>query len=86
MAALQDRCTLYLAQAVLREARSGGGRSRPRTPTWPCAGHVLADKAYSSQGIQAYLQRRRIAATIPEPVDQVNNPQRRLGSMVGAGM
>lgn len=49
------------------------GRGRPRTRP----GHVLGDKAYSSRGIRAHLRRRRISATIPEPVDQVKNRLRR---------
>lgn len=42
-------------------ARLGPGRPRRRPD------HVLADKAYSSR---AYLHRRGIAHTIPEPADQ----------------
>jgi transposase len=38
---------------------------------------VLGDKAYSSRGIRAYLRRRRIKATIPEPADQKKNRLRR---------
>lgn len=49
------------------------GRGRPRTRP----ARVLADKAYSSRSIRAYLRRRRIAATIPEPSDQQANRLRR---------
>lgn len=45
------------------------GPGRPRTRP----GHVLGDKAYSSRSIRSHLRRRRITATIPEPVDQRNN-------------
>ena len=38
---------------------------------------VLADKAYSSRANRAYLRRRGIAATIPEPADQIRNRKRR---------
>ena len=37
----------------------------------------MADKAYSSRANRAYLRRRGIAATIPEPDDQVRNRKRR---------
>jgi len=40
-------------------------------------GRVLGDKAYSSRAIRAYLRRRRIQATIPEPADQKKNRLRR---------
>jgi hypothetical protein len=43
---------------------------------------VLGDKAYSSRANRAYLRRRGIAATIPEPADQIRNRQR-LGSAGG---
>lgn len=45
--------------------RSGPARTRPV--------RVRADKAYSSKGIRAYLRRRKIAHTIPEPLDRVRN-------------
>ena len=38
---------------------------------------MLGDKAYSSRGIRAYLRKRRIQATIPEPADQKKNRLRR---------
>lgn len=38
---------------------------------------MLADKAYSSRGNRAYLRRRGIAATIPQPADQIGHRQRR---------
>ena len=51
--------------AALRIARRGRGRPRTRP------GRLLADKAYSSKAIRGYLRRRRIAATIPEPDNQI---------------
>jgi hypothetical protein len=39
---------------------------------------VLGDKAYSSRAIRAHLRRRRITATIPEPIDQANNQIRSI--------
>ncbi|WP_413104799.1 transposase [Streptomyces sp. Inha503] len=44
--------------------RLGLGRPR-RRPS-----HVVADKAYSSQGFRAYLRKRGIGHTIPEKTDQ----------------
>ena len=38
---------------------------------------MLGDKANSSRANRAYLRRRGIPATIPEPVDQIRNRQRR---------
>ena len=38
---------------------------------------MLADKAYSSRANRAYLRRRGIRATIPEPADQIRNRRRR---------
>lgn len=38
---------------------------------------MLGDKAYSSRSNRAYLRRRGIAATIPEPSDQIRNRKRR---------
>ena len=43
---------------------------------------MLADKAYSSRANRAYLRRRGIAATIPEPADQIGHCKRR-GSVGG---
>jgi transposase len=58
--------------AGIRIRRRGPGRSRTRP------GRVLGDnKAYSSRAIRSHLRRRRITATIPEPVDQTNNRLRR---------
>jgi transposase len=57
--------------AGIRIRRRGPGRPRTRP------GHVLGDKAYSSRSIRAHLRRRRIVATIAEPVDQANNRLRR---------
>ncbi|MFI5571923.1 IS5 family transposase [Streptomyces sp. NPDC051740] len=44
--------------------RTGPGRPRCRPD------QVIADKAYSSRGLRAYLRRRGIAYTIPEKADQ----------------
>ena len=44
--------------------RSGLGRPRCRPD------QVIADQAYSSRGLRAYLRRRGIAHTIPEKADQ----------------
>jgi transposase len=41
---------------------------------------VRGDKAYSSRSNRAYLRRRGIRCTIPEPSDQVRNRQRRGSS------
>jgi transposase len=57
--------------AAIRIRRRGPGRPRTRP------GRVLGDKAYSSRGIRAYLRKRRIKATIPEPADQKKNRLRR---------
>jgi transposase len=48
-----------------------GGRVRSRPD------RVRADKAYSSRAIRAYLRRRRIGCTIPEPDDQIGHRKRR---------
>lgn len=56
---------------AIRVPRQGPGRPRCRPD------RVLADKAYSSRANRAYLRRRGIAATIPEPSDQIRNRQRR---------
>lgn len=55
----------------LRVARPGQGRPRTR-PT-----RVLADKAYSSKAVRAYLRRRGISTTIPVKNDQVKHPKAR---------
>lgn len=60
----------------IRIRRQGPGRPRTRP------GRVLADKAYSSKAIRAGLRRRGIAATIPEPADQIKN-RRKRGSRGG---
>ena len=57
--------------AGIRIRRRGPGRPRTRP------GQVLGDKAYSSRVIRSHLRRRRITATIPEPVDHVENRLRR---------
>lgn len=57
-------------QAVLgaiRVPRPGTGRPRTRPD------RVLADKAYGSRANRAYLRRRGIKATIPEPADRIRN-------------
>lgn len=51
--------------------RPGVGRPRSRPL------RVRGDKAYSSRANRAYLRRRGIRCTIPEPVDQVRNRRRR---------
>ena len=38
---------------------------------------VLADKAYSSRANRAYLRRRGIKATIPQPADQIQHRKNR---------
>lgn len=57
--------------ARVRVARIGGGRTRTRPD------RVLADKAYSSRANRAYLRRRGIACTIPQPSDQVRHSRNR---------
>jgi transposase len=47
----------------------GGARSRPQ--------RLRADKAYSSRAIRSELRRRRIAAVIPQPSDQIAHRKRR---------
>ena len=66
-----DSLAFEAVMARIRIRRRGRGRPRTRP------GHVLGDKAYSSRGIRSHLRRRRIAATIPEPADQVKNRLRR---------
>ena len=56
---------------TIRVPRIGGGAARTRPD------RVLADKAYSSRANRGYLRRRGIAATIPEPDDQIRNRKRR---------
>ena len=56
---------------AIRVPRVGRGRPRCRPD------RVLGDKAYSSRANRAYLRRRGIAATIPEPADQIRNRKRR---------
>ncbi|MFJ1730835.1 IS5 family transposase [Streptomyces sp. NPDC088254] len=51
--------------------RLGVGRPRSRPL------RVRGDKAYSSRANRAYLRRRGIRCTIPEPVGQVRNRRRR---------
>ncbi|MBE1496345.1 transposase [Amycolatopsis lexingtonensis] len=57
--------------ARVRVARICGGRARSRPD------RVLADKAYSSRANRAYLRRRGIACTIPQPADQVRHRRNR---------
>ena len=73
-AARQPRATAGAGRDPDPPPRTGRPRTRP--------GRVLGDKAYSSRGIRAYLRRRRIKATIPEPADQKKN-RRRLGAKGG---
>jgi transposase len=49
--------------------RRGQPRTRPD--------RVLGDKAYSSRANRAYLRRRGIGCTIPEPDDQIRNRRNR---------
>jgi transposase len=51
----------------IRVPRLAGGRPRT-TPD-----RVLADKAYSSRANRVYLRQRGIAATIPQPADQIRH-------------
>jgi transposase len=51
--------------------RIGAGRPRTRPD------RVRADKAYSSRANRAYLRRRGIPATIPEPADQIRHRKNR---------
>jgi transposase len=51
--------------------RPGVGRPRTRPD------RVRADKAYSSRANRAYLRRRGIRATIPEPADQIRHRKNR---------
>lgn len=56
---------------AIRVPKPAGGRPR-RKPL-----RVRGDKAYSSRANRAYLRRRGIRCTIPEPADQVRNRKRR---------
>jgi transposase len=58
----------------IRVPRLGPGRPR-RRPL-----RVRGDKAYSSRGNRAYLRKRGIRSTIPEPADQVGHRKRRGSS------
>ena len=58
---------------VLEGIEVRGPVGRPRTRP----GAVAADKAYSSRANRAYLRKRGIRCTIPEPADQVANRKRR---------
>jgi transposase len=60
----------------IKVPRVGGGRPRT-TPD-----RVLADRAYSSRANRAYLRDRGIAATIPQPADQIRH-RRNRGSCGG---
>ncbi|GAB1511360.1 hypothetical protein JCM33774_34020 [Actinophytocola sp. KF-1] len=55
----------------IRVPRTHGGRPRT-TPD-----RVLADRAYSSRANRAYLRDRGIAATIPQPADQIRHRKNR---------
>jgi transposase len=57
--------------AGIRIARVDGGRPRTRPD------RVLADKAYSARANRAYLRRRGIACTIPQPADQLRHRRNR---------
>ncbi|MFB9514643.1 IS5 family transposase [Streptomyces purpureus] len=56
---------------AIKVPRPGSGRPR-RRPL-----RVRGDKAYSSRANRAYLRRRGIRCTIPEPADQIRNRKRR---------
>lgn len=68
------RCLPLLEK--VRVPRTGRGHPRTRPV------RVITDKAYSSRAIRAQLRCRGIAATIPEPADQVGH-RRRRGSRGG---
>ncbi|MEU4266194.1 IS5 family transposase [Streptomyces argenteolus] len=61
---------------AIRVPRTRKGRPRVRPL------RVRGDKAYSSRANRAYLRRRGIRCTIPEPADQIGN-RRRRGSAGG---
>ncbi|MEU9602809.1 IS5 family transposase [Streptomyces sp. NPDC048109] len=56
---------------AIRVPRIGPGRPRVRPL------RVRGDKAYSSRANRAYLRKRGIRCTIPEPADQAGNRKRR---------
>ncbi len=56
---------------AIRVPRPGPGRPRVRPM------RVRGDRAYSSRANRAYLRRRGIRCTIPEPADQVGHRKRR---------
>ena len=58
---------------AVMEAIRVPGRGRPRIRP----SRVLADKAYSSRAIRAWLRRHHIRATIPVPADQAGHRARR---------
>ena len=72
-----DSLGLRPVMAAIRIRRRGPGRPRTRP------GRVLGDKAYSSRAIRAYLRRRRIKATIPEPARPEEQPAAATGSTGG---
>ena len=47
--------------------------ARPRGAARTRPDRVLADKAYGARANRAYLRRRHIAATIPEPADRIGH-------------
>ncbi|MFE6097752.1 IS5 family transposase [Streptomyces massasporeus] len=55
----------------IRVPRVGRGRPRCRPD------HIVADKAYASRGLRAYLRKRGIAHTIPEKRDQQRHRRNR---------
>ena len=59
--------------AVMDAIRVPRPTGRPRTRP----DRVLADRAYASRAIRAWLRRHGIRATIPEPADRVRNRTRR---------
>jgi transposase len=66
-----DSLALQPLLTALRVSRRGTGHPRTRP------GQVLAGKAYSSKATRSCLRTRHIAATIPEPADQIANRRRR---------
>lgn len=56
---------------AIRVPRTASGRPRTRPL------RVRGDKAYSSRANRAYLRRRGIRCTIPEPADQIRHRKRR---------
>jgi transposase len=57
--------------AAIAVPRLGPGRARTRPD------RVLADKAYGARANRAYLRRRHIACTIPEPADRISHRKNR---------